>query len=59
MLEYYKEQYPIEEKTVGKWIYKDCPKRTEKYNKKLTKDEKIFIDIALNKFRNRFGYKNF
>ena len=30
MLEYYKEQYPIEEKTVGKWIYKDCPKRTEK-----------------------------
>ena len=57
MLEYYKEQYPIEEKTVGKWIYKDCPKRTEKYNRKLTKDEKLFIDIALTKFRSRFGYR--
>ena len=57
MLEYYKEQYPIEEKTVGKWIYKDCPKRTEKYNRKLTKDEKRFIDVALAKFRSRFGYR--
>ena len=57
MLEYYKEQYPIEEKAVGKWIYKDCPKRTEKYNRKLTKDEKLFIDVALAKFRSMFGYR--
>ena len=57
MLEYYKEQYPIEEKKVGKWILKDCPKRTEKYYKKITLDEKMFIDVALAKFRERFGYK--
>lgn len=36
MLTYYKEQYPIEEKVVGKWRYKDCPKRTKRYYKKLT-----------------------
>jgi len=29
MFEYYKEQYLIEEKQVGSWIYKDCPKRTK------------------------------
>lgn len=58
MLEYYKVQYPIEEKQVGNWIYKDCPKRTEKYYKKLTVDEKMFIEVALAKFRTRFGYKN-
>lgn len=57
MLEYYKEQYPIEEKVVGKWVYKDCPKRTERYNKKLTADEKLFVEMSLIKFRNRFGYK--
>ena len=58
MLEYYKEQYPIEEKQVGNRIYKDCPKRTEKYYKKLTVDEKMFIDVSLAKLRTRFGYKN-
>ena len=57
MLKYYKEQYPLEEKTVGRWTCKDCPKRAERYNKKLTTDEKIFIEIALAKFRTRFGYK--
>lgn len=46
MLEYYKVQYPIEDKQVGNWIYKDCPKRTEKYYKKLTVDEKMFIEVA-------------
>lgn len=56
MLEYYKEQYPIEEKVVGKWVYKDCPKRTERYHKKLTPDEKLFVEMSLIKFRNRFGY---
>ena len=57
MLEYYKEQYPIEEKTVGKWIYKDCPKRTERYYGKISTDEKIFIEIALHNFQKNFGYK--
>lgn len=57
ILIYFKEQYPIEEKVVGKWIYKDCPKRTKRYYKKLTVDEKIFVDVALQKFRERFGYK--
>ena len=47
MLEYYKEQYPIEEKQVGNWIYKDCPKRTEKYYKKLTVDEKMFYILTV------------
>ena len=37
--------------------YKDCPKRTEKYYGKISKDEKIFIEIALHNFRKRFGYK--
>lgn len=58
MLEYYKSEYPIKElKRSGNWLIKDCPKRTERYYKKLTEDEKIFIEIALQKFRQRFGYK--
>ena len=58
MLEYYKSDYPIKDlKTSGNWVIKDCPKRTERYYKKLTYDEKIFVEIALQKFRNRFGYK--
>lgn len=57
ILEYYKEQYPIEEKTVGRWVCRNCPKRTERYNRKLTVDEKIFVEVALAKFRDRFGYK--
>ena len=59
MFIYYKEQYPIEEKVVGKWIYKDCPKRTKRYYKKLTEDELIFVEIALAKYRDRLGYKVF
>ena len=59
MLIYYKEQYPIEEKVVGKWIYKDCPKRTKRYYKKLTEDELIFVEVALAKYRDRLGYKVF
>ena len=58
MLEYYKSEYPIKElKRSGNWLIKDCPKRTERYYKKLTEDEKVFIEIALQKFRHRFGYK--
>lgn len=58
MLEYYKSDYPIKDlKTSGNWVIKDCPKRTERYYKKLTEDEKMFVEIALQKFRNRFGYK--
>lgn len=58
MLEYYKSEYPIKElKRIGNWQLQDCPKRTEKYYKKLTQDEKMFIDVALAKFRDRFGYK--
>lgn len=58
MLEYYKEDYPIKElKTSGNWVIKDCPKRTERYYKKLTHDEKKFVEVALQKFRERFGYK--
>lgn len=57
MLTYYKEQYPIEEKVVGKWRYKDCPKRTKRYYKKLTEDELIFVEVALAKYRDRLGYK--
>lgn len=59
MLTYYKEQYPIEEKVVGKWIYKDCPKRTKRYYKKLTEDELILVEVALAKYRDRLGYKVF
>lgn len=59
MLIYYKEQYPIEEKVVGKWKYKDCPKRTKRYYKKLTEDELIFVEVALAKYRDRLGYKVF
>ena len=59
MLIYYKEQYPIEEKVVGKWIYKDCPKRIKRYYKKLTEDELIFVEVALAKYRDRLGYKFF
>lgn len=59
MLTYYKEQYPIEEKVVGKWRYKDCPKRTKRYYKKLTEDELIFVEVALAKYRDRLGYKVF
>lgn len=59
MLTYYKEQYPIEEKVGGKWRCKDCPKRTKRYYKKLTEDELIFIEVALAKYRDRFGYKVF
>ncbi len=59
MLIYYKEQYPIEEKVVGKWIYKDCPKRIKRYYKKLTEDELIFVEVALAKYRKRLGYKIF
>ena len=58
MLEYYKSEYPIKElKTSGNWYIKDCPKRTERYYKKLTADEKMFVEVALQKFRSRFGYK--
>lgn len=58
MLEYYKEQYPIKElQKSGNWLIKDCPKRTERYYKKLTVDEKMFIEHSLQQFRNRFGYK--
>lgn len=58
MLEYYKSEYPIKElQKSGNWYIKDCPKRTERYYKKLTVDEKMFIDIALQKFRERFGYE--
>ena len=58
MLEYYKSEYPIKElKRSGNWVMKDCPKRTERYYKKLTVDEKVFIEVALQKFRQRFGYK--
>ena len=59
ILTYYKEQYPIEEKVVGKWRYKDCPKRTKRYYKKLTEDELIFVEVALAKYRDRLGYKVF
>lgn len=59
MLIYFKEQYPIKEKVVGKWIYKDCPKRTEHYYKKLTEDELLFVEVALAKYRERMGYKVF
>ena len=58
MLGYYKSEYPIKElKKNGNWFIKDCPKRTERYYKKLTSDEKIFVEISLQKFRQRFGYK--
>lgn len=57
MLIYFKEQYPIEEKVVGKWIYKNCPKRTKRYYKKLTEDELLFVEVALAKYRERLGYK--
>ena len=58
MLEYYKSEYPIKElKKSGNWVIKDCPKRTERYYKKLTEDEKVFVEVALQKFRQRFGYK--
>ena len=57
MLEYYKHEYPIIEKRVGRWIQKNCPIRRERYNKRLTEDEKVFVEIALTKFRARFGYK--
>lgn len=59
MLTYYKEQYPIEEKVVGKWRCKDCPKCTKRYYKKLTEDELIFIKVALAKYRDRLAYKVF
>lgn len=58
MLEYYKSEYPIKElKKSGNWVIRDCPKRTERYYKKLTEDEKIFVEVSLQKFRERFGYK--
>ncbi len=58
MLEYYKSEYPIKElQKSGNQYIKNCPKRTERYYKKLTVDEKMFIDIALQKFRERFGYE--
>ncbi|MBR1618592.1 hypothetical protein IJ674_01705 [bacterium] len=58
MLEYYKSEYPIKElKKSGNWVIKDCPKRTERYYKKLTEDKKVFVEVALQKFRQRFGYK--
>lgn len=58
MLEYYKSEYPIKElKKSGNWVIKDCPKRTERYYKKLTEDEKVFVEVSLQKFRERFGYK--
>lgn len=59
MLIYFKEQYPIEEKVVGKWTYKNCPKRTKRYYKKLTEDELLFVEVALAKYRERLGYKVF
>lgn len=56
MLDYYKSEYPIKEKKVGQWVHRGCPQRTERYYRKLTVDEKMFIDVALQKFRKRFGY---
>ena len=58
MLEYYKSEYPIKElQKSGNWYIKDCPKRTKRYYKKLAVNEKMFIDVALQKFRERFGYR--
>lgn len=55
-LDYYKSEYPIKEKKVGQWVHRGCPQRTKRYYRKLTVDEKMFIDVALQKFRKRLGY---
>lgn len=55
MLEYYKSEYPIKElKRSGNWVIKDCPKRTERLNNKLTPDEKVYLQMCLTTFRKKF-----